>query len=94
MVSTIFGPLVPALTRLFLIVLGIASNFIDGITYSFLIIELVLLVIVWKERNAKEIKFTYFPFLIFIVAQHIMMYYVKDWNWWKMLMDNFANYSP
>jgi len=93
MVSTIFGPLVPALSRLFLFILGIASDFTEAITYSFLIIEFVLLVIIWKERNAEEIKFTYVPFLIFVVAQHMLMYYVNDWNWWKILMDDFAGYS-
>ena len=92
MVSTIFGPLVPALTRLFLIVLGIASDFTDALTYSYLVIELVLLAIIWKERNAKEIKFTYVPFLIFILVQHILIYFVHDWIWWKTLMNSFANY--
>jgi len=94
MVSTIFGPLVPALTRLYLIVLEVASNFIDALTYSYLAIELVLLIIILKERNIKEMKMTYVPFFIFIVVQHILIYYVDDWNWWKTLMNNFANYSP
>lgn len=93
MVSTIFGPLVPALTRLFLIVLGVASNFTDALTYSYVAIELVLLLIIWRERHAKEIKFTYIPFLIFIVVQHILIYYVNDWKGWKTLMNSFANYS-
>src|SRR6056297_792186 len=94
MVSTIFGHLVPALTRLYLIVLAVASNFIDALTYSYLAIELVLLIIILKERNIKEMKMTYVPFFIFIVVQHILIYYVDDWNWWKTLMNNFANYSP
>ncbi|MCA0133881.1 hypothetical protein [Winogradskyella alexanderae] len=94
MVSTIFGPLVPALTRLFLIVLGVASNFTDALTYSYASIELVLLIIIWKERSAKEIKSTYVPFLIYILVQHILIYYVDDWNWWETLMNGFANYSP
>ncbi len=93
MVSTIFGPLVPALTRLFLVVLGVASNFTDALTYSYATIELVLLIVIWKERNAKEIKFTYAPFLIFILIQHILINYVDDWNWWETLMNGFANYS-
>jgi len=94
MVSTIFGPLVPALTRLYLIVLAVASNFTDALTYSYLAVELVLLIIILKERNVKEIKMTYVPFFIFIVVQHILIYYIDDWNWWKTLMNNFANYSP
>ena len=94
MVATIFGPLVPALTRVFVLILGIGSNLIDGINYSFILIELFLLFIIWKERGAKEVKFTYVPFLIFIIVQHILMYSVNDWEWWKALMNGFANYTP
>ena len=93
MVSTIFGPLVPALARLYMFILGIASTFTEGITYSYLLIELVLLVIIWKERNAKEIRYTYVPFLAFIILQHFLLYQVNDWTWWKVLMDSFANYT-
>lgn len=93
MVTTIFGPLVPALTRMFIFILGIASNFNEGLTYSYLLIEMVLIFIIWKERSIREIKFTYVPFLIFIVVQHGLMYYANEWTWWKVLMDNFANYS-
>ena len=93
MVSTIFGPLVPALARLFMFILGIASNFNEGIAYSFISIEIVLLVIIWRERSIKEIWYTYVPFLVFIVVQHVFMYYSEEWTWWKAVMDSFANYS-
>lgn len=93
MVSTIFGPLVPAMARLFLIVVPITTNFTDAISISFILIELVLLLILWKERRAKEIKYTYLPFLIFIAFQHVSLYFVNDWTWWKVLMDSFANYT-
>jgi hypothetical protein len=93
MVTTIFGPLVPALTRLFIFNLGVASNFNEGLTYSYFLIEFVLLVIIWKERNYKEINLTYLPFLFFIIAQHILMYFSGNWSWWKALMDAFANYN-
>ena len=94
MATTIFGPLVPALTRLFIFNLGLASNFNEGLTYSYLLIELVLIAIIWKERNKNEIKLTYVPFLVFIIAQHVLMYYSGNWKYWKTLMDSFANYSP
>jgi len=94
MVATIFGPLLPALARMFLFTFGIASNFDQALTYSYLSIELVLLIIIWKERNKKEIKLTYVPFLVFVLIQHGLMYYSDEWTWWKALMDNFANYSP
>lgn len=93
MVATIFGPLLPALARMFLFTLGIATNFNQALTYSYLSIELVLLFIIWKERDKKEIRLTYVPFLVFIFIQHGLMYYADDWTWWKTLMDSFANYS-
>ncbi len=93
MVATIFGPLVPALTRMFIFNLGLASGFNDGLTYSYLLIELVLLIIIWKERNEKEIYLTYVPFFLFIVIQHVVMYFAGNWGWWKSVMDAFANYS-
>ena len=93
MVATIFGPLLPALARMFLFTFGIASNFDQALTYSYLAIELVLLIIIWKEKNIKEIKLTYVPFLIFIVIQHALMYSSDNWSWWKTLMDGFANFT-
>ena len=38
-------------------------------------------------------KYTYVPVLVFIVIQHVLLYYVNDWAWWKTLMDSFANYT-
>lgn len=93
MVATIFGPLLPALTRMFLFTFAITSNFDQALTYSYLSIELVLVIIIWKERNIREMKLTYLPFLIFIVIQHSLMYDSDNWIWWKMLMDSFADYS-
>jgi branched-subunit amino acid transport protein len=93
MVATIFGPLLPALARMFLFTFGIASNFDQALTYSYLSIEGVLLLIIWKERHVKEVKFTYVPFLVFIALQHALMYSSDTWGWWKMLMDYFANYT-
>lgn len=92
MVITIFGPLHPALTRVFF-VFNLADNFNAALTYSYLIIELVLLYIIWREKEAKEMKVTYLPFLIFIVVQHILMYYAGDWDWWISTLNYLTNYS-
>lgn len=94
MVATIFGPLLPALARMFLFTFGIASNFNQALTYSYVALELALLIIIWTERNKKEMKLTYLPFLIFVVIQHGLMYSSDSWPWWKTLMDGFANYTP
>ena len=93
MVATIFGPLLPASTRMFMFNLGVASNFNEGLTYSYLLVELVLLLMIWLERKKKEIKLTYVPLFIFIVVQHVLMYYANDWGWWQSLMNQFAGYS-
>ncbi len=93
MVATIFGPLLPALARMFLFTFGIASNFDQALTYSYLSIEGVLLLIIWKERHVREVKLTYVPFFVFIAIQHALMYSSDTWAWWKTLMDQFANYT-
>ncbi len=91
MVSTIFGPLNPALTRVFFYI-GVADNFTQSLTISYLLIETVLLIIIWKERQAKEMRYTYLPVLIFTVVQHLLMYFAQDWNWWVDLINAFAGY--
>lgn len=89
MVCTIFGPLNPALTRIFFSV-DLAKNFNEALTYSYILIELVLLLIIWRERNSKEMKLTYLPVLLFTVVQHLLMYSVENWAWWKILVNYLA----
>jgi len=91
MVITVFGPLLPALTRVFF-VLKLADGFTMGLTYAYTIIELVLLFIIWRERESKEMKITYLPFLAFILTQHVLMYYAGDWEWWKTALDYLTGY--
>lgn len=93
MVATIFGPLLPALARMFLFTFGVASDFDEALTYSYIAIEGVLLVMIWKEKDQAETKLTYVPLLVFMVVQHAIMYSADEWAWWKSLMDSFANYS-
>ena len=92
MVCTIFGPLIPALTRIFFSV-GLADNFDKSLTLSYILIEIVLLFIIWKERNHKEVKFTYLPVLIFMALQHKLMYSAGNWDWWVSLMNTIADYQ-
>ena len=92
MVCTIFGPLIPALTRIFFSV-GLADNFDKSLTLSYILIEIVLLCIIWKERNHKEVKFTYLPVLIFMALQHKLMYSAGNWDWWVSLMNRNQNLS-
>ncbi|NMM47933.1 hypothetical protein [Marinigracilibium pacificum] len=85
MVCTIFAPLIPALTRVFF-VFNLADGFNPALTYSYLIIEVTILILIFSERKAKEIKVTYMPALIFMVAQHLLMYSSNDWGWWQSIM--------
>ena len=50
MVCTIFGPLNPAITRI-VFMLGAANNFNDALTYSYIVLELVLLFVIFRERS-------------------------------------------
>ncbi len=92
MVGTIFGPLIPALTRIFFS-LNIVNNFNEALTYSYLLTEFVLLIIICQEKEFKQIKFTYLPFLLFLIGQHILMYDAGQWNWWVSIMNDFSNYN-
>ena len=92
MVITIFGPLLPALTRVFF-VFNLADSFTKGLTYAYIIIELVLLYIIWREKASKEMKFTYMPFFAFIVIQHVLMYYAGYWEWWISALNYLTGYT-
>ncbi len=92
MVITIFGPLLPALTRVFF-VFNLANSFNTALTFSYLIIELVLFYIILRERKAKEMKVTYLPFLHFIIVQHLLMYNVNDWEWWQSAINYLTGYA-
>jgi hypothetical protein len=92
MVSTIFGPLIPALTRVFF-VLHFADGFTEALTYSYLLIEIILIVIILKERKVREMRFTYLPVFIYMVLQHISIYFAGNWEWWRDLLNSITNYS-
>ena len=92
MVCTIFGPLNPALTRI-LFSLGLAANFNEALTYSYLLIETVLLLLIWKERTIREMKLTYFPVFVFTLVQHVLMYSAQNWNWWLKLMNEISGFQ-
>ncbi|QCK15811.1 hypothetical protein [Mangrovivirga cuniculi] len=89
MVCTIFAPFIPALTRVFF-VFNLADGFNTALTYSYLLIEIAILLILFTERKSKEIKYTYLPALIIMLCQHLLMYSSNDWQWWVQIMNNFA----
>ena len=92
MVITIFGPLIPALARVFF-VFNLANNFDTSLTYTYIVIELILLYIIWRERNAREMKVTYLPFLAFIVIQHVLFYDADNWAWWESALNYLTGYA-
>ena len=92
MVCTIFGPLNPAVTRIFFYV-GLASNFNQALTYAYLLLEIILAIIIWRERSSREMKFTYLPVLLFTLIQHVLMYSANNWEWWVKIMNGIAGYE-
>lgn len=92
MIMTVFGPLVPAITRVYFVV-GLANSFTVGLNYSYLLIEFVLLLIIWRERSKKEMQITYLPYLVFIIIQHVLIYFTGTWEWWIATMNNLSGYT-
>ncbi len=91
MACTIFGPLIPAITRIFFYT-DLASNFNQSLTYSYLVIEIVLLFIIWRERKYREMKFTYLPVFLYTVFQHVCMYSVENWSWFVDFINGITLY--
>ena len=93
MICTIFGPLIPALTRVFF-TLGLAQSFPEGLHESYLLSEAVLLFLIVRERKAPEMRVTYLPLFLFMLVQHLTFSLPNGWEWWVSWMNALAGYSP
>lgn len=89
MVATIFGPLLPALTRVFNNS-GWTDSFNGSLTISCIIFELVLIALILDDRRKGRIRLPYVLFLGLFIMQHLMMYSAGGWAWWRACMDAFA----
>lgn len=90
MACTVLGPLIPALTRL-LFRFPFIDSFNSSLNISYVIIEIVLILLLLDDKRTGKIRLPYVLALILFSVQHLIMNFISRIDWWTRLMDNFAN---
>ena len=85
MACTIFGPIIPATTRLWLHT-GIAGTFSTSLHISYFLIEAIIVLLLVDDYRKGKIRLPYMLALALTVLQHVMMIYAGNWAWWQWLM--------
>lgn len=89
MVCTVLGILIPAFTR-FLFYFPFIDNFNKSLNASYLIVEVILLMLLFDDKRSGKIRAPYVIAMILFSIQHFLMNFAKDWVWWRQLMDAFS----
>ncbi len=92
MACTIFGPLIPALTRLLFHVPWIDS-FSKSLHTSYFLIHIVLLLLILDDKRKGNIRLPYVLALGLMAIQQVLMHFAAGWEWWRYLMDLFSGVS-
>lgn len=92
MACTVFGPIIPALTRLLFWVPGVDS-FSISLNLSYIIVEVILLLLILDDKRRGKIRLPYPLMLSLLGIQHLIMNSVAEWGWWQELMKNYAEIS-
>lgn len=92
MACTIFGPIIPALTRL-LFHIPWVDTFSKSLHVSYILVEIVIILLVLDDRKKGKIRLPYILALGLMVIQHVMMHFAANWEWWRGLMDLFGSIS-
>jgi hypothetical protein len=90
MACTVFGPLLPALGRLFPNI-GLVDNLVISLDVSYFVIEAVIILLILDDRRRGKIRLPYVLALGLMVTQHIIMHFIADWSWWQWLMDLYGS---
>lgn len=90
MVCTIFGPLIPALTRLLLAHVSWIDSFNKSLHSSYILVEVVLILLILDDKRRGKIYLPYLLALGLMAIQHLMMHFAGDWIWWQWLMDLYS----
>jgi len=90
MVCTIIGPLIPAITRLLFIIPDVDS-FDKSLNMSYVIMEIVILILLYDDWRSGKIRAPYVFALIVFSADHLLMNFASQWVWWRSMMDAFAS---
>lgn len=89
MVGTVLAILNPALTR-FLFYFPFITSFNMSLNVSYVIIEIILLILLIDDNRSGRIRAPYVIALVLLGIQHLLMNFAKDWEWWRELMDTFS----
>jgi branched-subunit amino acid transport protein len=89
MVGTVFGVLIPAMTRLLLWLGGVAS-FGMALHLSYVTVHVVILLLLVHDHRTGGIRLPYTLALGMMVAQQFLMTQAAGWSWWRGLMQGFA----
>lgn len=90
MVCTIIGPLIPALTRMLFIIPAVDS-FDKSLNISYVIMEIVILILLYDDRRFGKIRLPYLMALLIFSIDHLLMNFAAQWAWWRLLMDGYAS---
>ncbi|WP_423127633.1 hypothetical protein [Gaoshiqia sp. Z1-71] len=89
MACTVLGPMIPALTRLFFRI-PLIDNFDKSLNASYILIDIVLLILLVDDKRSGKIRSPYVLAFILMAIQHVLMNFVAQWEWWRVLMDAFS----
>jgi len=90
MVSTVFGPLVPGMTRLFFNVPGV-NSFAISLNITYIILEIVIILLMLDDRKKRRANWVYPALFVSFVVQHLLMNYASGWELWRNWMDAYLN---
>jgi hypothetical protein len=86
MVSTVFGPLIPAVTRLLFWMFAV-PGFALALNIAYGLTEIALLILIFNEYR-RGVKNHVYPIVLVVMAvQHVLMNVAADWAWWQSFMD-------
>ena len=92
MACTVLTILPPAITRL-LFFIPWFNNFDKTLNGSFVITELILLILIWDDKRSGKFRAPYLVALSIFALLHFTMNFVNGWPWWKDAMDWYADFS-
>lgn len=88
MICTIFGPLSAGIVRIFYLML---NNWNSAITGTYVLFELILLLLIFDDWRKGRIRSPYVICLIIFLVQHVLIYFAGEWEWWREFIHQLAN---
>lgn len=91
MACTVFGPLIPAITRA-LFHIPVIDSFTKSLNISYILVEIALIILLFDDKRSGKIRTPYVLALILMAVQHILMNFIHRVSFWRTLMDGYAGW--